>query len=409
MTQRKLHIDKFVSALRGCKTIEDFVSLLNRVEKETDEQFVSKVNRKMITVKSLQYLLYVNKDVYRTFEISKKSGGTRTITQPSNHLKRVQRIINTLLTSCYQPMPTATGFIKGRSIVSNAKRHVNKKYVYNIDIKDFFPSVGFPRIWGLLSRSKHFNLDNEIARIIATLCTHNKCLPQGAPTSPYLANAVCIVLDAKLYYMSKEMGFSYSRYADDITISSNKNIFSPEFKLEISSIIKEEGFNLNLAKERLQRNNVRDRDGKIIRERQEVTGIIVNRKTNVSRSYINNLRAAIYSWETSGYKIASDLHNYYYKREKGFIRYKGQIPPIEAVLRGKIEYLGMVRGKEDKLYATMTQKLNKLIIAHKEPDKSYIENTLYRWITMTKKKASSYFYNIRQLGNVKWNKYVRKG
>ena len=154
---------------------------------------------------------------------------------------------------------------------------------------------------------------------------------------------------------------------------------------------------------------MKDADGNLIRERQEVTGVIVNKKTNVSRSYINNLRAALYNWEKTSYEAASKLHEHYYIRGKGFLRNNGSIPPIEAVLRGKIEYLGMVRGKEDNLYLSMSQKLNSLITGEKVPDKEFIENTLYRWIMESKEKAASYFYNIRQLGNVKWNKYVRKG
>jgi len=246
-------------------------------------------------------------------------------------------------------MPTATGFVSGRSIVDNAKRHVGKKYVYNIDLKDFFPSINFHRVRAVLEKVPPFKLDHKIAVIIANLCCYENSLPQGAPTSPTLSNFICRKLDAKLYKLSKDRNFTFSRYADDITISCNRNIFTPEFKSLLTEIIKEEGFELNPKKERLQRNHVKSETG-YIRERQEVTGIIVNEKPNVPRHFIRNLRAALHNWTKYGYDVASVQHAQYYTREKGFLRYDGAIPALEDVIGGKLEYLGMVRGKEDSIY-----------------------------------------------------------
>jgi RNA-directed DNA polymerase len=279
--------------------------------------------------------------------------------------------------------------------VTNAAMHVGKKYVYNIDIKDFFPSISFFRIWAVLSKVSPFLLDNEVARVIANLCCEDKCLPQGAPTSPMLSNAVCIRLDRKLYFLSKKMSFTYSRYADDITISSNEDIFSPEFRKTIFEIIEEEGFEINLKKERLQRNNVYDGD-KIVRERQEVTGIIVNRKTNVPRSYIKNLRAALHNWDNQGYEKAASRYEYYYKREKGFVRYKGEIPPFENYISGKLEYLGMVRGKDDPTYRLLKVQFDTLCMKSDMEANELLE-ILQVWDDKGLKKAMDKFYNKQNL------------
>ena len=271
---------EIASDFKSLTSLKELVRLLNKIQAwEYDNPYWKKAP-KPISEKAIRYFLYKKKGKYRNFEIAKKSGGTRSIKAPHRYLKMIQRYLNLCFLSVFTPVPNATGFVPGKNVVTNAAMHTGKKYVYNIDLKDFFPSISFFRVWAVLSKVPPFRLDNEVARLIANLCCDDGCLPQGSPSSPILSNAVCMRLDRKLYNLAREMNFTYSRYADDITISCNVNIFSSEFKEKVFAIIKEEGFEVNLKKERLQKNNVIE-DGELIRERQEVTGIIVNQKTNV--------------------------------------------------------------------------------------------------------------------------------
>lgn len=384
-------------SFKKASSIIDLVRLINKIQYwEADNPFL-KHKPKEITVKGIKYFLYNKKGKYSTFEIAKKSGGTRTINSPHQYLKKVQRLLNYCFQSVYTPMPQATGFVPGRSVVKNAQMHIGKKYVYNIDIEDFFPSISFFRVWSVLAKVSPFQLDNEVARIVAILCCHEGSLPQGAPTSPIISNIVCTRLDRKMYFLSKKLGFTYSRYADDITISSNQDIFTNEFKGNIFSIIKKEGFEINIKKERLQKFDVEE-DGKIIRQRQEVTGIIVNKKTNVPRHYIRDLRAALFNWEKHGYEQASQQYKYFYRREKGFTRYKGKIPPFENYISGKLEYLGMVRGKEDPTYLKLKLQFDTLC-HHQETSLEELNYILDIWEVYGMKRAIDYFYNRRNVVN----------
>lgn len=399
------HKREISESFKKAASIRDLVELLNKIQNwEADNPFW-KHKHKEITVKGIKYFLYNKEEKYSTFDIAKKSGGTRTINSPHKYLKKVQRLLNYCFQSVFTPMPQATGFVPGRSVVTNAQMHTGKKYVYNIDIKDFFPSISFFRVWAVLSKVNPFRLDNEVARIVANLCCNDGVLPQGAPTSPVISNIICMRLDRKMYFLSKELGFTYSRYADDITISSNQDIFSNEFKENISSIIKEEGFELNMKKERLQKFDVEE-SGKKIRQRQEVTGIIVNKKTNVSRRYIRDLRAALFNWEKHGYERASQQYRYFYRREKGFTRYKRRekgskdyiitIPPFENFIGGKLEYLGMVRGKEDPTYIKMKLQFDTLCL-RQETSLEELNKVLDIWDTYGMKRAMDYFYNRRNV------------
>src|SRR5690606_34048127 len=152
------------------------------------------------------------------------------------------------LSTIYQPHKSAYGFVNGKSIVDNAQKHVGKNYVYNIDLKDFFPSVDAKRVWGRL-KAKPFNLETtqnriQIANMIKAICCTPmqverqidnewvtktvSVLPQGAATSPILTNAICERMDIQLTGLSKRYGLDYSRYADDITFSSMHNTYNNE-------------------------------------------------------------------------------------------------------------------------------------------------------------------------------------
>ncbi|GEM54292.1 hypothetical protein B0A58_06405 [Flavobacterium branchiophilum NBRC 15030 = ATCC 35035] len=318
---------------------------------------------------------------YHQFEIKKKSGGIRTIHAPHPKLKEVQEALNYIFQCVYLPHPNATGFVVGKSIVDNAKKHVNQKYVYNLDLKDFFPSIDKSRVWGRLLIAP-FNLKNspkgiKIANMIASICctkleverikdgvSHTiltSVLPQGAPTSPTLTNAICEKMDIRLAGVAKRFGLQYSRYADDITFSSNHNaceyakgkfekIYKKNsiFDTEVRRIITDQNFRINESKVRLQVKNVK----------QEVTGITVNEKLNVSRDYIKQLRKWLYYWESYGFDKASTFFTQNYMAEKGHLVSKK--PNMTHVLEGKLLYLKMVKGAEDSTYIGLKTRFEKL-------------------------------------------------
>ncbi len=319
---------------------------------------------------------------YHSFTIKKKSGAFRVITAPVKGLKQFQIILNNVFQVVYEPHPAATGFVLGKSVVDNASSHIGRNYVYNIDLKDFFPSIDASRVWGRLL-SPPFNLGasdekRKIANMIKTICCTNieverfspkgwqkeikNVLPQGAPTSPILSNAVSDKLDRRLSGVAKRFGLNYTRYADDITFSSMHNWFKssvginePVFKKdssfdkEVRKIIDGQNFHINEKKVRLQKRGYR----------QEVTGLTVNEKPNVPRRYIKQLRQWIYFCETYGPEKAYGLFKEKYKKEKGYIK-KRKMPNLENVLEGKLLYLKMVKGEADPTFLKLYSRFKKL-------------------------------------------------
>lgn len=217
---------------------------------------------------------------YRKFSIPKKSGNWRKIQAPSERLLLIQRWIKEKILDKYNTSPNCTGFKKGSSILINAKFHENCSYLINMDIQDFFPSVYITKVYNIFL---YLGYNSEVSMNLAKLCTNTKdVLPQGAPTSPTLANLSCLKLDKRLTKLSEKMNFNYSRYADDISISGNESIL--QLQKLFKKIIKEEGFNLNYNKYRIRK------DG----QRKEVTGLIVNNGIKIPRKYKKELEKEIY-------------------------------------------------------------------------------------------------------------------
>lgn len=334
--------------------------------------YASTCNTDMFSLKTLLFMAFNKQNMYCEFEIPKKNGGFRKISSPIPQLKAYQEIINIILQSVFIPHKNAFGFIPGKSIVDNAKRHVGRRYVYNIDLESFFPSINFRRVKTVLSLPP-FNLfgeKEELAYIIANICCAGKdrndskgFLPQGAPTSPTITNIICQRLDRKLSILAKKNKAIYSRYADDITFSSNNDMFNEDFFQKLKSIIiYEENFKINEKKIRLQDFSMR----------QEVTGIIVNKKTNLPPNYIDNLRFWLFLWEKFGKVKATNRFHKDYHNEKGFLKYRARKPKMEMVIRGKLDFLSMVRGSNDELYVKLKNKFlilthNKKIIMDKKP------------------------------------------
>jgi RNA-directed DNA polymerase len=315
---------------------------------------------------------------YQSFDIRKKSGGIRNILAPKINLKALQTCTTFFLGHFYFPPTSSHGFVSQKSIITNATEHKNKKFILNIDLKNFFPSITFHKVRYKLIK---LGLDNDTALSIANLATLDNTLPQGAPTSPLLSNIICKGLDFKLRSIARKNKCNYSRYADDITFSTNayKTLKFDSCNLlhETETAIIRHGFKLNDEKTRFQQYS----------QRQEVTGLVVNEKVNVSREFLRTVRAMLNNWEKAGLRHAQDRFEKIYIKEnehsKSLYRKVNMqseiIAPVVKVmssnfsfmysLAGRIEFIKSVRGLEDKTYIKFDNQYKKLIARDKKLNK----------------------------------------
>lgn len=393
-------MDKKQIALQASqmKTKEDLLILLNLIKKaEIEDMGLDASMYHPFTEKQLNFYCNPNHTNrrYRQFKIKKKSGKLRQITAPRTHsFMMMLSAVNVMLRSMYTPSEFAMGFADGRSVVTNASVHLGMNYVFNIDLKDFFPSIHQARVWKRL-QVPPFKFPQPIANLVAGLCCmkdsrEDGCgnkkdeyvLPQGAPTSPVITNMICDRMDFYLSRLAKRFGLNYTRYADDITFSSMHFVYRKDgkFMLELQRIINEQGFEINEDKTRLQKKG----------SRQEVTGIIVSDKLNVTQKYVRDIRNLLYIWDRYNYNVAYSKFFPKYKEEKGHVK-KGN-PDLINVIDGKLMYLKMVKGEEDPVYIMLHTKFQKLAnkdaIAEKTNSKgvTYLETIA---ITEFEKKNST--------------------
>jgi RNA-directed DNA polymerase len=306
--------------LQSGKSFEDFLKAYNSFLLYLNSK--DGKDRKSWDINSFLYLYHSANRQYVEFAIPKKSGGERKICAPTKQLRLAQKKITQILELFYEPNANCHGFVKKRSIVSNAEIHTNKPFVLNIDLEDFFPNIKINRIIKVLRREP-FGFSPEMAKVIAYFACKNGRLPQGSPLSPLISNICCEELDIDLKEFATKNKLYYSRYADDITFSGYRRIFSELFFSELMKIIgKKHRFRIKKTKTRIQNRN----------SRQEVTGIVVNDKINVSRTYIRNLRALIHH-----FKLGKSENN------------------SKAIISGKLEFLKMVKGK-DRVYRNLYNK-----------------------------------------------------
>ncbi len=286
---------------------------------------------------------------YKSFSISKRSGKERLINAPGSSLKLIQQKLNQVLQYVYSTKPSVHGFIQNKSVLTNARVHLRRKNILNIDLKDFFRSINFGRVRGLFM-SKPYNLPPKVATILAQICCYKNELPQGAPTSPTISNMICGKLDDQLQHLAKKSRCIYTRYADDITFSTHLSKFSKnivdvsaengdiEIGNELHQIIVTNGFSINLNKVSVQSRF----------RRQQVTGITVNKVLNVRQRYRNQIRAMLHAWQKYGLESAQQEFREKYD-EKSRVPLNTSVS-FTDVVKGKIDYLGMVRGKDDSTY-----------------------------------------------------------
>jgi retron-type reverse transcriptase len=184
---------------------------------------------------------------YRVYRISKHAGGYRQIEAPRRFLKLIQRWIYTNILTTHEFPDCVTGFISGRNIFTNAEPHKKNKNLMVIDIKDFFPSVSGKEVYKVF---KSFGFPRKVLTLLTGLCTFDDRLPQGAPTSPAIANLVFNPADLALQDLAKGWDCYYTRYADDIAFSGNTSFTRKDVK-QVSDILKECGFSINPRKTRI--------------------------------------------------------------------------------------------------------------------------------------------------------------
>lgn len=252
----------------------------------------------------LSYTLYKEplSSKYHTFSIPKKSGsGVRVIKAPYPRLKRIQSRLGKHLSKCLEEIKDeqkfphlSFAFQKKLSIKDNALKHVKKRWVLNLDISDFFSSINFGRVRGFFLKNKFFQLNDEIATTIAQIACDEQALPQGSPCSPIISEFIMQPLDVRLLKLAKKFHLTYSRYADDITLSTNQKNFPSEVaypdstaenewqvSTALRSIVEGAGFAINEGKTRMQKNCMR----------QVATGLVINTKTNVADNYYRTVRS----------------------------------------------------------------------------------------------------------------------
>jgi len=296
--------------------------------------------------KFLSYLLFFEQHKYSTFNIPKKSGGIRVIQAPNKKLKAIQKKLSDILYECYSEIypkdkfeVMAHGFVKKEKInnkevvygaLSNAIMHKNKNNVLNIDLENYFGAFNFGRVRGFFIKNKYFSLSEKCATVIAQIACHDNSLPQGSPCSPIIANLITRSLDVKLANLSKKHSATYTRYVDDITISTNKKTFPKGIVInsndeifpgkDLVKIISKNGFYINPKKTRLQYPD----------SRQEVTGLVVNKFVNIPYEYRHNLRPKAHSLFNS--------NKYFYNDNDGS-KVEGSIDK----LNGAFSYIHFIR------------------------------------------------------------------
>ncbi len=276
--------------------------------------------------------------LYEKFEIQKKSGGTREIYSPIDKLKRLQRTIADDLKNYYRPLPNVFGFVNNRSVKENAAQHIGQKFVLNIDLANFFPSIHFGRVRGLFEKAP-FEIPRQTAKWLAQLVTFESVLPQGAPSSPIISNMICLKMDKLLSRFAEDHDLKYTRYADDLTFSTSRETFPHEVATlatgsviigeELKQIVEKNGFNINGSKTRLQHKS----------QRQEVTGVVVNEKCNLTRKYLNTIRGELHR--------LVDTHN-------------DDDDELRDKVTGRLGYLKHILGEFDSRYLRAKAKLNGL-------------------------------------------------
>jgi retron-type reverse transcriptase len=315
-----------------------------------------------VEISEMLVLLYKAPDSerYRHFEIPKRSGGMRSISAPHGLLRQMQDKLHVAFKALHDAHPRAHGFIEKRSIATNAAEHVGKRWVLNVDLVDFFPSINFGRVRGLFMKPP-FEMAPAAASVCAQIVTYRNGLPQGAPTSPVLSNFIAATLDRKLLRLARQHKLAYSRYADDITFSTNLMQFPPSVAIReqidgggfkvvagdaLQQAITTSGFAVNGNKVRIQGHGVQ----------QSVTGLVVNGRINVERERIRKIRAMLHAWGKFGLDAAAAEHFAKYHTSRRRVK-RARASAFRNIVYGQLSFVRMIRGGDDPVFLKLCSRV----------------------------------------------------
>lgn len=317
----------------------------------TSEQIAAAMG---ISIGKLRFLAFNRKTStvshYIRFKMPKKTGGERLISAPMPSLKQAQHWILENMLQKLEVHEASHGFRRDRSIVTNATPHVGAEVIINFDLKDFFPSISYKRVKGLF---QSFGYSEAAATVFGLLCSaaeveeleldgktyyvalDERHLPQGSPASPAITNLLCRRLDRRLTAMAENLGFTYTRYADDLTFSASGDSMRHICNIlkRTESIVTHEGFTINQQKTRILRKS----------RQQEVTGVVVNSKPNVSKKTLKQFRATLYHIEKDGLEG----------------KHWGNSPDVIAAISGFANFVAMVNPEKGTEFLQQIQRIKK--------------------------------------------------
>lgn len=295
-------------------------------------EFSEKINKPISELRFLAFQRSVSKvSQYHNYYVPKKSGGKRLISAPKPKLKATQNWIKTNILDKINPSENVHGFVKERSILTNAEPHQNKNIVISLDLKDFFPSISYKRVKGLFQK---LGYSEQLSTLFALLTTHNETdklsvdgeiyyaqkvdketgqphrfLPQGSPASPAITTLIAYKMDKRLEGLAKKMGFTYTRYADDLTFSSDLDLKKDQKNTDkiigsllyfVKKVVTSEGFEVHPDKTHIMRKG----------SQQKVTGVIVNsneeNKLGIDRKTLRKFRAFLHQTSKTGWQNNSN-------------------------------------------------------------------------------------------------------
>lgn len=332
----------------------------------------------------LGYILYALEGgpdgQYTDFSIKKRNGDERVISAPRTGLKYIQKRLSRKLQGIYYAKKSVHGFVADRNIITNAMKHSRKRFVFKVDLHDFFPTIHFGRVLGLFS-SRPYSINRNVSILMAKIACYKNCLPQGSPCSPVISNMICALLDRQLSDLARKTGCYYTRYADDLTFSSNKKFFPEDVAVadgavwypgqELERIITENTFQVNHEKTTMRTRS----------DRQVVTGIVVNDYPNIRRKSLKQVRAMLHDWKVCGLEGAAKRYN----ENFNLMNSKSKLVDssrFKKILHGKLEHIRFVRNSRvDHLNGVDENESRRNRVQHKRRDyQSKIFDQCYKYL-----------------------------
>lgn len=327
---RTYQVRQSAEAFCKCKRIRELLNLLQQDKRELDRM--------------------ADLPGYRTFFIPKEEEGVRKIEAPDIKLKNVQSLLNFYLQCVYHILrpESSYGFTMTtkddpfpRTIYTNAQHHLGAEYVLNLDLKDFFHTIPIARVKSLFEE-KPFRFTEKAADLLARLCTYQGRLPMGAPTSPIISNLVCLDLDHKIEAVAKKHGWKFTRYADDITLSS-ATAFGEDHVARILEVITSEGFEPHTEKLRHFHRN----------DPPVVTGLLLKEDApDVSPELIEEIGRGLRFLKLMLAEPKYSVHP----------AMRSPMMAIRRSVQGQINFVAYIRGRQDKAYRSLQKKLDDLRI-----------------------------------------------